>query len=178
MRLPALTTAACFACLGLAGCGSWFTSGEPILGVLSPYRLEVQQGNVVTKDQLDRLRPGMNRLQVRDVLGTPLLADAFHADRWDYIFFYSQRGRVVQRREVVLLFEGDVLKSVEAGDVPTEREFISSIARSSYTFEASRLELTPEQISKLPVPPKAEPAPAEPATPGPARDYPPLEPSP
>lgn len=177
MRLPALTAAACLACLGLAGCGSWFTNGEPILGILSPYRLEVQQGNVVTKDQLDRLKPGMNRLQVRDVLGTPLLADAFHADRWDYIFIYSQRGRILQRREVVLLFDGDTLKSVEAGDLPTEREFIASIARSSYTFEASRLELTPEQIDKLPVPPKAPPAPVEAAASGAARSYPPLEPS-
>jgi outer membrane protein assembly factor BamE len=61
--------------------------------------------------------------------------------------------------------------------VPTEREFISSIAKSSYTFEASALELTPEQISALPVPPKSPPAPAEAAASGPARSYPPLEPS-
>src|SRR5574337_918614 len=180
MRPPRPTLlAASLACLALAGCGSWVSGGEPMLGFLSPYRITIQQGNVVTQDQLDKVQPGMNRMQVRDVLGTPLLADTFHADRWDYVFFLSQRGRVVQRRDVVLIFDGDRLKSIEAGEgVPTEREFINSIARWNGSFDASKLELTPEQISALPLPaPGAASAPAEPSPSGPKRSYPPLEPS-
>lgn len=179
MRRPGSTSlAVCLACLALAGCSSWFSGGEPVLGFLSPYRIGVQQGNVVTKEQLEKLKPGMSRLQVRDVLGTPLLSDAFHADRWDYIFTLSQQGRIVQRREVVLIFDGERLQSIEASDVPTEREFISSIAKWSGSFDAALLELTPEQINALPVPAQpAASAPAEPPPGAPKRNYPPLEPS-
>ena len=57
-----------------------------------PYRIDVAQGNVVTKEQLARVSPGMSRLQVRDILGSPLLTDPFHADRWDYVFTIKRPG--------------------------------------------------------------------------------------
>jgi len=120
----------------------------------------------------------MNRLQVRDMLGTPLLTDAFHPDRWDYIFTLRQSGRPLQRRNVVLVFDGDLLKSIEAPELPTEREFIDSIARSGRVVAASQLELTPEQLKSLPIPAKAAPpAPPDAAAPASPRTYPPLEPS-
>jgi outer membrane protein assembly factor BamE len=119
----------------------------------------------------------MNRLQVRDLLGVPLLADPFHADRWDYIFTYKQPSKPLVRREVVLRFDGDALKSIEAPELPSEREFVGSIARNTGSFNASLLELSPEQMRALPVPPKpAASAPeAPPSVSG--RSYPPLEPS-
>ena len=86
----------------VSGCTSWSTTGDAVFGVLTPYRIDIQQGNVVTQEQLARVKPGMNRLQVRDVMGTPLLTDAFHTDRWDYIFTLRQSGRPLQRRNVVL----------------------------------------------------------------------------
>jgi outer membrane protein assembly factor BamE len=145
---------------------------------MSPHRIDVQQGNVVTQEQIERLKPGMSRLQVRDVLGTPLLTDAFHPDRWDYIFTLRQSGRPLQRRNVVLVFDGDLLKSIDAPELPTEREFIDSIARGGRVVAASQLELTPEQLKALPIPAKAAPsAPADPPVPVPPRSYPPLEPS-
>jgi len=145
---------------------------------MSPHRIDVQQGNVVTQEQLERVKPGMNRLQVRDMLGTPLLTDAFHPDRWDYIFTLRQSGRPLQRRNVVLVFDGDLLKSIEAPELPTEREFIDSIARSGRVVAASQLELTPEQLKSLPIPAKAAPpAPPDAAAPASPRTYPPLEPS-
>ena len=107
---------------------------------------------MVTQEQLARVKPGMNRLQVRDILGSPLLTDAFHADRWDYIFTLSQAGKPLQRRNVVLSFNGDVLKNIEAPELPTEREFIDSIARSGRMVAASELELSPEQLKSLPIP--------------------------
>jgi outer membrane protein assembly factor BamE len=164
--------------LALAGCSSWSSSGESMFGFLSLYRIDIQQGNVVTQEQLARVKPGMNRLQVRDALGSPLLTDAFHPDRWDYIFTLRQSGKPLQRRNVVLVFDGDVLKSVEAPELPSEREFVDSIARSGRMVAAADLELTPEQLKNLPIPAKTvPPPPADTSTPATPRSYPPLEPS-
>ena len=178
MRRPsALRAAAALAAALLAGCSSWSSGSDALFGLVTPYRIDIQQGNVVTQEQLDRVKPGMNRLQVRDALGTPLLTDTFHADRWDYIFTLRQGRRPLQRRNVVLLFDGDVLRSIEAAELPTEAEFLDSIARGGRLVAASQLELTPEQIKALPIPPMPAAPPAEPAAPPVPRSYPPLEPS-
>ena len=178
-RLRAVRSAAAvLACLLVTGCSSWPSSGDAVLGFFTPYRIDIQQGNVVTQEQLERVKPGMNRLQVRDALGSPLLTDAFHADRWDYIFTLRQSGKELQRRNVVLLFDGDVLKSIEAPELPTEREFIDSISRSGRVVAAAQLELTPEQLKALPIPAKTAPAPpVDTGTPPSPRNFPPLEPS-
>jgi outer membrane protein assembly factor BamE len=161
-----------------AGCTAWQSDSGAVFGLVSPHRIDIQQGNVVTQEQMARIKPGMNRLQVRDALGSPLLTDAFHPDRWDYIFTLRQSGRPLQRRNVVLIFSGDVLKSIEAPELPTEREFIDSISRSGRVVAAAQLELTPEQLKALPIPAKAAPAPpVDTVTPPPPRNYPPLEPS-
>ena len=60
---------------------------------LSVYRPDLQQGNAVTPEMVEKLKVGMTRNQVRFVLGTPLIADVFHPDRWDYYFFLKQSGR-------------------------------------------------------------------------------------
>lgn len=165
------------AALALSGCSAWFNPEQPLIAALTPYRIDIQQGNVVTREQLAQVRPGMSKLQVRDLLGVPLLADPFHTGRWDYIFTYQKPGKPLVRREVVLLFDGDTLKSVEAPELPSEQEFVSSIARSTGGFKSSLLELSPEQLRALPVPPKpAASAPEAPANVS-GRSYPPLEPS-
>ena len=163
--------------LALAGCSSWSSGGDSMLGFLSPHRVDIQQGNVVTQEQLARVKPGMNRLQVRDALGSPLLTDAFHTDRWDYVFTLNQPGRPLQRRSVVLSFNGDVLKDIEAPELPTEREFIDSIARTGRMMAASELELSPEQLKSLPIPARSAPTVQDVSTPTVSpRIYPPLEP--
>ena len=75
----------------LAGCQS-LQSSDSFLGVITPYRIEVVQGNVITSEQIALARPGLTRAQVRDVLGSPLLADPFHTDRWDYVFTIRRQG--------------------------------------------------------------------------------------
>jgi outer membrane protein assembly factor BamE len=147
-------------------------SSDSFLGLITPYRIDIVQGNVVTREQAAQLRPGMSRLQVREIVGTPLVADLFHADRWDYIFTIRRPGTEPQRRSVVLLFDGETLKSVEAPDLPTEREFVASITRER-KIEPRVLELTEAQRKALPAPPRAE-APAA-GSASPPRDYPPLE---
>ena len=81
-----------------------------------PYHLDVQQGNVVTSKMMLQLKPGMSKSQVRYVMGTPLLQDSFHQDRWDYLYQMNKGGQVIERRRVILEFKNDGLAKVR-GDV-------------------------------------------------------------
>ena len=83
---------------------------------LAPYQIDIQQGNVVTQEMVDKLKPGMTRQQVRFVMGTPPIVDPFHKDRWDYVYYLNKAGKVVEHRRLILLFDGEILKRVE-GDV-------------------------------------------------------------
>ncbi len=167
---------------GLSGCQylpavpkvDW--SADRFLGVVTPYKVEVVQGNVITSEQAEAVKPGMNRAQVRDVLGSPLLTDAFHADRWDYVFTIRRPGADAQSRRIVVLFTGDVFKSIDTGGaLPSEREFVASIDTFKTSRNAPPLELTPEQLKALPAPAAPATVAIEPV--GPTRAYPPLEPS-
>jgi outer membrane protein assembly factor BamE len=157
----------------LCGCQS-LQSSDNLLGFITPYRLEVVQGNVITKEQAALVKPGMSRSQVRDILGSPLLADLFHVDRWDYVFTIRRQGAEPQARAIVALFEGDTLKSIETGgDLPAEREFVASIDTAKPARTPPPLALTDEQRKALPTPPP--PAPPEAVPDVAARTYPPLE---
>ena len=160
--------------LALAGCAS-LQSSDSFLGVITPYRVEVVQGNVITREQASAVKPGMTRAQVRDILGSPLLTDVFHSDRWDYIFTIRRQGTEPQRRSVVARFNGDLLTSIEAPDLPSESEFVASITTAKRSATPRVLALTDEQRKALPIPARPEPT-GEPAPAGPARSYPPLEP--
>jgi len=96
----------------LAGCQTVPTLGLPI------HRIDIQQGNVVTQEMVEKLRPGMTRQQVRFVLGTPPLVDPFHVDRWDYVYYYNKAGKVIEHRRLILLFEADTLKRIEGDVIP------------------------------------------------------------
>lgn len=167
--LPALAFAALVSTL--AGCAN-LDHTDGLLGSITPYRIDIVQGNAITKEQAAVVRPGLTKLQVRDVLGTPLIADPFHASRWDYIFTLRRAGAEPQRRSVVVHFDGDVVKSVDAPELPSEREFVASISRFK-DIRAPKLELTAEERQALPPPERKPVPPPEPM--GPVREYPPLE---
>ena len=156
----------------LAGCST--LESNRWTNVFLPYRVEVVQGNVLTSEQLVRVAPGMSRAQVRDILGSPLLTDLFHADRWDYVFMLNRPGTPVQKRTVVVVFEGDKLARIEAPPLPTDGDFIDSIDPYRSRRAVPPLALSAEQVQALPLPPR--PAPAASAPEGPVRSYPPLEP--
>lgn len=101
-----LTAALAGLLLATAGC-----SGVPFV-----YRLDVQQGNVVTQEMLDQLEPGMDRRKVLFILGTPLITDPFHAERWDYHYSFKEGGGERVQRHVSIYFDNDRLVRVE-GDV-------------------------------------------------------------
>ena len=170
LRLPVVLFGL-LATLALGGCES-LQRTDSLFGLITPYRIDVVQGNAITKEQAAQIKPGLSRLQVKDILGTPLITDPFHAQRWDYLFTLRRPNTDVQRRSVVVFFEGDVVKSIEAGELPSEREFVASISRFKDIRE-QKLELSADERKALPLPPKPAVVPAEAV--GPVRSYPPLE---
>lgn len=87
---------------------------------LVPHKIDVQQGNFVDHKMLEKLKPDMTRSQVRFVLGTPLIADPFHPDRWDYVYLTGKAGDVRSQSRVTVMFEGDRLKRIEGDVIPFE----------------------------------------------------------
>ena len=84
---------------------------------LSPHRMEIQQGNFVSQEMVGQLRRGMTKDQVRFAMGTPLVADLFHGNRWDYVFVRQRaNSREVEHRRISVFFEQDKLARIE-GDV-------------------------------------------------------------
>jgi len=86
--------------------------------LVTPYTIDVQQGNVVTDDMLRKVKPGMTKSQVRYALGTPLIIDPFHSDRWDYVYRMRKDGELVGQSKLTVIFEGDKLKAVEGTVLP------------------------------------------------------------
>ena len=80
------------------------------------YKMTVQQGNIVTEEMVDRLEPGMTKRQVRYLLGTPLLVDMFHSDRWDYTYTIRRGHQAMEAKRLTLYFKEDALVRV-AGDL-------------------------------------------------------------
>ncbi|MCF8192775.1 MAG: outer membrane protein assembly factor BamE, partial [Candidatus Methylopumilus sp.] len=95
-----------------ASCGTALPS-------IKPYKLDVQQGNVVTSKMLLQLRPGMTQSQVRFIMGTPLIQDSFHGKRWDYVYLMRENGKITEQRRVILDFENDLLKTVRGDVIPS-----------------------------------------------------------
>lgn len=80
------------------------------------YKIDIQQGNVVTQDMIDQLRPGMTRRQVRFIMGNPLLTDTFHADRWDYLYSLQPGGGERQQERIALFFNANDQLASLSGD--------------------------------------------------------------
>lgn len=176
-RIRPSVAAALLAVTSLTACSTWNSAKDDFLGVITPYRMEVVQGNVVTKEMLAQLREGLTREQVRFVLGSPLITDVFHADRWDYVFSIRRQGAEPQERRVTVFFDQDRVSRFESGALPSEREFVASIDTAKPSNRNPTLELTDEQLGKLPLPAVSAPdtTTASTAPVGAKRSYPPLE---
>jgi len=97
-------------CCLVAGC-----SGVPTWGV---YKIDINQGNFVTQDSVEKLKVGQTKSQVRLILGTPLIADAFHANRWDYVYRFESGGRVLEESKLMVLFQDDKLAKWDYEGLP------------------------------------------------------------
>ena len=94
-------------------------SGVARLPSFTPHKIDIRQGNLVTSEMRDKLKLGMSRAQVRAVLGTPLINDAFHANRWDYAYRLEQDNKLIEQQRMAVYFDGDALARIEDGNMPT-----------------------------------------------------------
>ena len=140
--------------------------------LVTPYKIDVVQGNVLTREQLAALQLGMPRAQVPGVVGTSLLASVFHANRWDYVFSFKRKGGALESRRVTLWFEADKLARIEADELPSEAEFVAGLRGVRQSGPLPILEATPEQLERFPAPAPVGPAGATRYVPS---SYPPLE---
>jgi outer membrane protein assembly factor BamE len=145
------------ALVGLTACKSMTTFSEDSkskLGkVLKPYRPDMVQGNFISKEQLERLKLGMDREEVKVVLGTPLITSVMHPNRWDYVFAFKRGDtQLVEQRQVTLMFEKDLLKKITADDLPTEYELIAEIDGIKSSSRVQRKAVAPELESQHPAP--------------------------
>ena len=88
----------------------------PEIPGVTPYRIDIQQGNFLSQDAVAQVKPGMSREQVRQMLGTPLLTDIFHADRWDYVYWRERPGAKREQRKLTVHFEDGKVTRLD-GDV-------------------------------------------------------------
>ena len=108
------------------------------------HKIDIQQGNVVDQEMLNQLKPGMDKKQVKFIMGTPVLIDPFHNERWEYIYSFQEGGTVREQRHITLHFENDKLAYI-SGDIE-----ISNIPRQEYKI------ITEENAIIVPISDKEE----------------------
>jgi len=104
----------------LALAGTVSACSIPSLQFPGVYKIDIQQGNIITQEMIDQLRPGMTKRQVIFVMGTPLVRDPFDQDRWDYIYSYQPGGGIRGQEGVTMYFENDLLTHFTGDFKPTE----------------------------------------------------------
>lgn len=149
------------------------TTFQRFLYIFTPFRVDVQQGNFISQEQVALLKEGMTRDQVRFVLGSPLLTDVFHADRWDYAFRVQKGSGETTSSKVTVFFKDDKLARFTGKDLPTEQDYIARLAGPIITSKAA--DKSPDKAADKPASPdnskpetkpdtKVDAAPAAPAT--------------
>lgn len=136
------------ACVVLASCssGTMSSSAANPVNWITPYKIDVIQGNFVSREQVEQLQVGMTRDQVKGVLGTPLMASLFHADRWDYVFTLKRQGVEPQSLKYTVFFKDDLLERFEGDAMPSEAEFISTLSNKRTLGKVPVLEASEEQL--------------------------------
>ena len=113
---PLILITALFSSVLMVGCSSSTDGGSSLVSFPGAYKIDIQQGNVITQEMVDQLKPGMTREQVRYVMGTSLLEDTFDKDRWDYVYSIQPGNGQRTQTTVTVIFKDDKLASIE-GDL-------------------------------------------------------------
>jgi len=95
------------------------------------YRLEIQQGNIIEQHMVDQLRPGMNKRQVLYVMGSPMLSDYFHKNRWHYIFYEKNEDGEEQEKRLLLFFDNDEIVGIQGDFKPSDKPVNRPIQQST-----------------------------------------------
>jgi outer membrane protein assembly factor BamE len=98
----------------VAGCGF-----VPRIPGITPYRIDIQQGNYISQEMVAQLKQGMTKEQVRFILGTPMVTDIFHSDRWDYVYWRETAKGAREQRKLTVLFEQGQLARVDGDIAPS-----------------------------------------------------------
>jgi outer membrane protein assembly factor BamE len=101
---------------------------DKLFGIMPVYRPDIQQGNFISREMVAQLKTGMTKEQVTFLLGTPLLIDVFHTERWDYPFRLKKGDGQVTTSSVTVIFENDRVAKFEGGDLPSEKDYLMQIA--------------------------------------------------
>ena len=176
LRRFGLLLAAVAGSVSLGACSSIGDSTRSALTTITPYKVEVVQGNFVSKEQVEALKPGMTRQQVRELLGTSLLSDVFHSNRWDYVFTIRRQGVEPQQRRLTVFFNGELLDRFEGDPMPSEEEFVAALDTRARSGKVPKLEASEEELKKFDPPKDTKEARAANAE-DPAKPLPPLPPS-
>jgi len=133
LRVLLLTTSL----LGLAACG--------FVGFPGVYKIDIEQGNLVTQEMIDQLQPGMSRRQVRFIMGSPLVEDTFQPDRWDYPYVIRNGPDIIREAQVRIFFEGDKLVTITGDYLPSWAKPDAADAQSSEKGEETAEEASNTQ---------------------------------
>jgi len=121
----------CLASVLEAGCANVPESIEtyiPIITQFGVYKLDINQGNYISQDMVDKLKTGQTKAQVKTILGTPLITSAFRDNRWDYVYEYQRNGRVREHRQFTVFFKEDALARWEGDEMPQSAQDLNRIA--------------------------------------------------
>jgi outer membrane protein assembly factor BamE len=111
----------------LAACDS--ISLPDSVSLPTSYKMDIRQGNFVTAEMREKIKPGMSKSQVRYVLGTPMVSDVFHANRWDYVYRLEQKAQLVEQQRLTLYFENDNLTRIDDSDLHVKPEPVADEAK-------------------------------------------------
>ena len=150
-------------CQSMSDVGSSVSSGFSSVinwgpSFLGPYRPDVHQGNIITKEMVDQLRNGMTREQVRFMLGTSLMSSEFHRNRVDYVFYLNPRRGEIQNRRLTLYFKDNRLERFTSDEMPSE-EVADLMILGPRAFRVQKSSDLP--IRQEPVPDQSTPAPGQ-----------------
>lgn len=104
------------------------TTGQRVFWFFSPYRVTIQQGNFISQEMLSQIKVGMTKDQIRFLVGTPLLADVFHGERWDYPFRLQKGSGETTTSRIAIFFKDNKVARIDAGELPTEKDYLIRIA--------------------------------------------------
>ena len=125
-----LTLVACIA-IAASGCAQMtqpFDNFIPLITQFGVYKLDINQGNYISQDMVDKLKVGQTKAQVRTTLGTPLIVSAFRDNRWDYVYEFQRAGRVGEHRQFTVFFKEDTLARWEGDEMPQSAQDLNRMA--------------------------------------------------
>jgi len=122
---------AIFLAMTLSACSIYDSTTRKIASSITPYKIDIIQGQAITKEQISQVKVGMNKTDIQLILGSPSVQSFFASNKWEYVFYYRNGSNdIVKKRQVSLSFEQDILTAIKADELPSELELIKEIDKN------------------------------------------------